>query len=174
MNTERSSEVRMVHDMLQEHNKMDPIVIDRDILRDADANSRVKVHPCNWNGCDMHVGVEHKQVAKHLQQHHGINASATSKETKEIVCLWKGCLDSHTKPGNLTRHILKHIGVRHICLTCQRSFSREDAFRRHTTEKECCQDAEVAVSYGAEVRAIDTLCMDSGWSISQNVMCIPL
>ncbi|KAG1742504.1 hypothetical protein EDB19DRAFT_1592701, partial [Suillus lakei] len=90
------------------------------------------VHPCYWKGCTMHIGVEHKQITRHLQQYHGINTSATSEDTQQITCLWKGCPNSRMKPGNLPRHILSHLGVRWRCSTCQAPLSREDAFRRHT------------------------------------------
>lgn len=161
----------MVHDMLQEYNGVNPILIDRDILRDH--NAEVIVHPCNWQGCTMHIAVEHKQISKHLQQHHGINTSATSEDTQQISCLWTDCLHARMKPGNLTRHILSHLGVRWICSSCEATLSREDAFRRHALEKLGCQDAKAVVKYGDKSLVIDTVYIDGGWSASQNVMCFP-
>ncbi|KAG0703329.1 hypothetical protein DFH29DRAFT_917521 [Suillus ampliporus] len=158
--------------MLQDHFGVNPILIDQDLLPDNDV--KVKVYPCSWDGCTMHVGVEHKQVAKHLQQRHGVNTSATSEETDKISCLWMNCFDSPMKPGNLPRHVLSaHLPVRWNCLTCRKQLSREDAFRRHTQEKLGCQYARPAISYGDGVVEIDTECIVGGWSIDQNVMCIP-
>ncbi|KAG2347582.1 hypothetical protein BDR05DRAFT_670585 [Suillus weaverae] len=159
----------MVRDMLSEHSGMNPILLDRDILRDHDAE--VRVHPCHWDGCLMHIAVEHKQVSKHLQQHHNINTSATSEDTEQISCLWTGCRHA-MKPGNLPRHILSHLGVRWMCSTCEASLSREDAFRRHALEKGC-QRAKAVVKYGDGSVVIDTVYIDGGWSASQNVMCFP-
>ncbi|KAG2032295.1 hypothetical protein BDR03DRAFT_926873 [Suillus americanus] len=172
MNTDRSSENFMVHDMLQEYHGVDPILIDRDILRDHDAE--VRVHPCNWGDCTMHIAVEHRQISRHLQQHHSIDTSATSGDTQKISCLWTGCLDTRgMKPGNLTRHILSHLGVQWVCSTCRTPLSREDAFRRHALEKPGCQHAKPVIKYGDKSLVIDTVCINGGWSASQNVMCIP-
>ncbi|KAG1728387.1 uncharacterized protein EDB91DRAFT_1162115 [Suillus paluster] len=143
-----------------------------DLLHENGA--KVKVHPCKWDNCTMHVGVEHRHVAKHLQQRHGVNISATNEETHRIPCLWVDCFDFQMKPGNLPRHVLStHLEERWICLTCSELFSREDAFRRHTQEKPACQYARPAVSYGDGVLEIDTQCFDGGRSIDQNVICIP-
>ncbi|KAG2142265.1 uncharacterized protein EDB93DRAFT_610834 [Suillus bovinus] len=170
MNTVRSSETIMVHDMLEEYNMSSPILIDRDILRDRDA--RVTVHPCEWDGCTIHIAVDHKEVSKHLQRHHDINTSATSEDTQQITCRWMGCLDAHMKPGNLTRHILSHLGVRWVCSTCEASLSREDAFRRHSLEKSGCQHAKAIVKYKDGSLVIDTAHLEGGWSALQNVICI--
>ncbi|KAG1851332.1 hypothetical protein DFJ58DRAFT_426760 [Suillus subalutaceus] len=166
MNTDRSPDFSMVHDILLEHhNGANPILIDRDILRDHDAE--VRVHPCNWADCKMHIGVEHRQISRHLQQHHGINTSATSEDTQQISCLWSGCPKSRMKPGNLTRHILSHLGVRWNCQICGASLSRDDAFRRHTLEKPGCQYAQAVVEHGGKSLVIDTACIDGGFSASQ-------
>ncbi|KAG1818022.1 uncharacterized protein BJ212DRAFT_120920 [Suillus subaureus] len=171
MNANRWSEFSMIHDMLLEQKGVNPILIDQEILRDQ--NDEVIVHPCNWPGCTMHIGVELKQISKHLQKHHGINISATSEDTQKIPCLWTGCVDARTKPGNLPRHILSHLEVRQICSICGASLSRDDAFRRHTLEKPGCQDAKSVVRYGDKSLVIDKLCIEGGWSASQNVMCVP-
>ncbi|KAG2753973.1 hypothetical protein P692DRAFT_20173944 [Suillus brevipes Sb2] len=171
MNTDRSSEFSMVHDMLHEQYGVDPILIDQDILRHY--GTEVIVHPCKWENCTMHIAVEHKQVSKHLQQHHNINTSATSGATQQITCLWTGCRDAHMKPGNLTRHVLTHLGVRWICENCEGSLSREDAFRRHALEKPNCQNAKAVIKYGDGSVTIDTAYLYGGWSATQNVMCIP-
>ncbi|KAG2029683.1 hypothetical protein BDR03DRAFT_1096233 [Suillus americanus] len=171
MNTDRSSEFSMVYDMLVEEHGVNPILIDQDTLRDH--TDEVTLHQCNWDGCSMHIAVEHKQVSKHLQQYHGINTSATSEDTQQISCLWTGCLDARMKPGNLPRHILSHLGVRRICSICGASLSRDDAFRRHTLEKPGCQYAKAVVKFGDKSRVIDTVCIDGGWSATQNIMCIP-
>ncbi|KAG1828528.1 hypothetical protein EV424DRAFT_510175 [Suillus variegatus] len=169
MNPVRSSD--MVQDMLLEFNGVNPILIARDAVHEYD--TEVRVHPCDWKGCRMHIPVELKQVSKHLKQYHGINTSATSEDTEKITCLWSGCLDTHTKPGNLSRHVLtSHFGVRWICSHCQSSLSREDAFRRHSLERPNCQSAEVVVDYGDGSQVIDLVYIDGGWSASQNVMLI--
>lgn len=160
----------MVYDMLLEHNGTNPILIDQDTLRDH--NGEVIVHPCHWQGCTMHIAVDHKQVSKHLQQYHAINTSATSEDTQQISCLWAGCSDARMKPGNLTRHILSHLGVRRICSMCGSSLSRDDAFRRHTLEKPNCQQAKAVVKHGDKSLVIDKVGIEGGWSASQNVMCI--
>ncbi|OAX43709.1 hypothetical protein K503DRAFT_765683 [Rhizopogon vinicolor AM-OR11-026] len=130
MNTDPQS----VHALLYEHNGGNPIVIDEGILSDYD--SKVKLQPCQWNGCTMH-------------QHHGINTSAMSEETQKISCLWMGCSDAQTRPGNIARHVLSmHLGVRWICLTCGKHYTRKYAFRRHTQEKLTCQYARSFLSYG--------------------------
>ncbi|KAG2074826.1 hypothetical protein BDR04DRAFT_119221 [Suillus decipiens] len=165
------SHISMIHDMLEEHHRVHPILIDQDILRDYDAE--VTVHPCNWAGCTMHTAVEQRQVAKHLQKYHGISTSATSEDTQQILCLWAGCPNSHMKPGNLPRHVVSHLGVRWHCSMCKSSLSREDAFRRHTLEKPDCQHAKAIVKCGGESLVIDTVSFDGGWSASQNVLCIP-
>ncbi|KAG1740836.1 uncharacterized protein EDB91DRAFT_1131712 [Suillus paluster] len=170
MNADWPSNISVLHAMLKEHNGVDPILIDQDLL--PDDHTKVKVHPCNWDGCTMHVGVEHRHVAKHLQQRHNVSTSATSEETHRISCGWDGCSEQ-MKPGNLPRHVLSsHLEVRWICLLCSKSLSREDAFRRHTQEKEACQYARPTISYGDGVLEIDTQCINGGWSISQNVICI--
>lgn len=160
----------MVHDMLHEQYGVDPILIDQEILRHH--NAEVIVHSCKWENCTMHVAVEHKQVSKHLQHHHHINTSATSGGTEQIPCLWTGC-SAYMKPGNLTRHVLTHLGVRWICSNCEGSLSRDDAFRRHALEKPNCQHAKAVIKYGNGSFAIDTAYLNGGWSATQNVMCIP-
>ncbi|OJA20844.1 hypothetical protein AZE42_02507 [Rhizopogon vesiculosus] len=161
-----------VHALLDEHNGGNPIIIDESLLSDYD--SKVKLQPCQWNGCTMHLALEHKHVAKHLQQRHGINTSATSEETQKISCLWMGCSHVQMKPGNAARHVLStHLEIKWICLTCRKEYTREDAFRRHTQEKVACQSARTVVSYGDGVREIDTGCINGGWSAGQNVLCIP-
>ncbi|KAG2055655.1 hypothetical protein BDR06DRAFT_331387 [Suillus hirtellus] len=172
MNPVRSSDKSMVQDMLLEVNGVNPILIAWDALHEHD--TEVRVHPCDWKGgCRMHIPVELKQVSKHLKQHHGINTSATSGDTQKITCLWTGCLDTHTKPGNLSRHVLtQHLGVRWICSKCGSSLSREDAFRRHSLESSSCQSAEVVVDYGDGSRVIDLVYINGGWSASQNVILI--
>jgi hypothetical protein len=77
------------------------------------------------------------------------------------------------KPGNLTRHVLTHLGVRWICENCEGSLSREDAFRRHALEKPNCQNAKAVIKYGDGSVTIDTAYLYGGWSATQNVMCIP-
>jgi hypothetical protein len=154
--------------MLQEHNGADPILIDWDLL--CHCNAKVKVYPCKWNGCTLHLAVEHMQIAKHFRQRHGANNSTSSEE---VSCLWTNC-HSPIKPDNLPRHILSmHIGERWICLTCGKRYPREDAFRRHTQESPNCQLTQPVISYGDEIREIDTECIAGGWSIDQNVLCIP-
>ncbi|KAG2159101.1 uncharacterized protein EDB93DRAFT_444581 [Suillus bovinus] len=148
MNTDRSSENFVAHDMPQGYNRMNPILIDRDILHDHDTD--VIVHPCHWDGCPMHIAVDFKHISKHLQQHHGIDTSTTSEDTRQVTCLWTGCLNTHMKPGNLPRHILSHLGVRWMCSTCGALLSREDAFRRHALEKERCKYTTAVVKYGGE------------------------
>jgi hypothetical protein len=78
------------------------------------------------------------------------------------------------KPGNIARHILStHLGIKWICLRCRKSYARDDAHRRHTQEHPSCHGAKHGISYGDAVREIDTEYMNRGWSIDQNVMCIP-
>jgi hypothetical protein len=77
------------------------------------------------------------------------------------------------KPGNLTRHVLKHLGVSWICSMCESSLSREDAFRRHALEKPSCQNAKAVIKYGDGSLVIDTAYIYGDWSASENVMCIP-
>jgi hypothetical protein len=161
----------MVQDMLHEQNGVDPILIDQEILRHH--NAEVMVHPCKWENCTRHIAVEHKQVSKHLQQHHHINTSATSGNTQQITCLWADCSDAHMKPGNLTRHVLKHLGVRWMCSNCEGTLSREDAFKRHALETPNCRHAKAVIQYGNGSFTIDTAYLDGGWSTTQNVMCIP-
>ncbi|OAX38515.1 hypothetical protein K503DRAFT_157565 [Rhizopogon vinicolor AM-OR11-026] len=170
MNTDPRS--LFVHALLHEHNGGNPIVIDQDILSDYD--NKVRLKPCQWNGCTMHIALEHKHVAKHFQQRHGINTSATSEEAQKMSCLWLGCSDAQMKPGNIARHVLSaHLEVKWNCLTCGKPYTREDAFRRHTQEKMTCQYAKYFVSYGNGVIKIDTGCIAGGWSAGQNVLCIP-
>lgn len=167
-----SSAINIVLALLQEYNGGNPIMIDQDLL--CDHNAKIKVHPCGWNNCTMHMALEHKHVAKHLQQRHGVNTSGTSEETQKISCLWANCSHSPMKPGNIARHILStHLPIKWICLTCGKDYTREDAFRRHTQEKPSCHGAKHVVSYGDGVREIDTEYISRGWSIEQNVMCIP-
>ncbi|OJA12881.1 hypothetical protein AZE42_02908 [Rhizopogon vesiculosus] len=78
-----NTDPRSVHALLHEHNGGNPIVIDEGLLSDYD--SKVKLQPCQWNGCTMHVALEHKHVAEHLQQRHGINTSAMSEETQKYL-----------------------------------------------------------------------------------------
>jgi hypothetical protein len=160
----------MVHNMLRElHNGESPIIVDQSLL--CDCNAKVKVHPCNWDGCSMHVALEHKHISKHLQQRHGIDTTTTSKEAQKVSCLWLDCYHSQLKPGKLARHVLStHLGVRWICLTCRRSYAREDAFRRHTQEEEGCQFAAYEVS--CNFREIDTESIIGGWSSNQNAICL--
>lgn len=163
----------MVHDIMMlrpEYNRANPILIDRGIL--CDHNTKVTVHPCNWDGCMMHIAVEHKQVCKHLQQHHGLNTtSPTSDDMQQTTCLWTACLGAHMKLENLPRHmLLSHLGVRWICSTCGGSLSREDAFRRHALERPGCQYAKPVVKYGDGSLVIDnSVVLDGGWSASQKV-----
>jgi hypothetical protein len=167
-----SSPISMVYAMLQEQHGESPIVIDEDLL--SDYNAKVKVQACKWDGCAMHIGLEHKHVSKHLQHRHNLNTSATSEETLGIPCLWSNCSHSQPKPGNMARHVLStHLGVRWRCLTCLKSYAREDAFRRHTQETPSCRYASSAILFGDGAREIDTECINGGWSLEQNVMCIP-
>ncbi|KAJ8591054.1 hypothetical protein M405DRAFT_814950 [Rhizopogon salebrosus TDB-379] len=172
MNTDPSSQISMIYAMLKEHHGASPIMIDQSLLSDHD--TKIRVQPCKWDGCAMYVGLEHKHVSKHLQHRHGLNTSATSEETQGISCLWSNCFHSQMKPGNMARHVLStHLGVRWNCLTCQKSYTRDDAFRRHTQEKPSCQYARPAVSFGDGSREIDTAGINSGCSFEQNVICIP-
>ena len=162
----------VVYAMLQDVHGQSPIMIDQSLL--CDHEPTIRVHPCDWENCTMHVALDQKHVSKHLQQRHGVNTSATSENTQKEPCRWLNCIHAQMKPGNMARHVLSaHLGVRWNCQTCGRLYTREDAFRRHTQEKESCQFAKYEISYENGVREICTDGISEGWSIDQNVMCIP-
>ncbi|KAJ3217847.1 hypothetical protein HDU67_007133 [Dinochytrium kinnereticum] len=58
--------------------------------------------------------------------------------SKTYDCGWEGCGKRCTRKQDLERHMVTHFkDKRHICPSCEISFSRKDAMRRHLKMERC-------------------------------------
>ena len=131
---------------------MDIILVDPETFaRMQQSDQSPVVYECKLQDpCGIFLEGTHTGISAHLRRH-GI--STRPDDNNAISCPWGSC-SKIIKKGNLTRHILTHLGVKARCSMCGLVKCRRDVIRAHITSSERCNLAFSDVVHGPEGRVL--------------------
>jgi hypothetical protein len=111
----------------------------------------VVVYECKLqeDPCTLFVEGTTTAISAHLRLVHGI----TGPDNADTNCTWGTCSRT-VQRGNMTRHILTHLGVKARCSMCGVIMCRRDLIRAHISSSEACHLAFADVVHGPEGRAL--------------------
>ncbi|KAH7915545.1 hypothetical protein BJ138DRAFT_1141572 [Hygrophoropsis aurantiaca] len=129
------------------------LVFEEELLYGPDSpDGTIRYYPCHWGtSCGTWIRGDKTTLIRHLRKRHGVTAS----DKEELSCAWGECHMS-MKMESIPRHIVStHLGITLTCLSCQRVFCREDAWRRHLQGP--CKDNGKSIVDGPGARIADIL-----------------